>query len=705
MPRLDALLQPRSIAVIGASPRENTLGNNVVVNLRRYGYAGSILPVHPSAPEVAGLPAFRSAAVLPEAPDCAVLAVSADKVLASLEEGVAHGLKAAVIFASGFAELGDEGRARQRELQDFCARTGLLVCGPNCLGLVNVHQRVALYSSGIPETMRDGGLAVVSHSGSACIALSTLGRFGMSYMISVGNAAVLDMADYLGFLADDANTRVVALFMETLRDPDAFAAGVEAVHRAGKQVVVLKVGRSAKGAAASAAHTGSLAGNWDAYEAYFRRHGVISVDDFDEMCESIELGLKLARMPRGDGVAVIAVSGGETSLVADIADRAGVRLPDLAPDTVRQLKGVLPAFGSVGNPLDTTDRGVYDSQNVYAGAIRALATDPAISMIAVVQDCSPGLSTRGANNYRRIAQTVADASREVDLPIAFFNTTAGGLHPHVVEPFAGTQVAVMQGARASLLAIRRLIEHAAFAPAPMAAAIPPQEIWLERLRQGAALTERESKQFLAAHGIAVTRELPARDADEAAAAAASIGYPVVMKVESADIPHKTEAGGVRIGISDEAAARRAWAEIIASARRYAPAARIDGVVVQECISGGVETIAGLSRQEPFGMGVVFGAGGVLVELLKDAALALAPFGVDEARALIDRTRAGRLVGGYRGGKAGDVAALAGLLAQLSAIGTTYAEHLEAVDLNPVSVLPQGQGVRVLDALVIPRKNT
>jgi len=271
-----------------------------------------------------------------------------------------------------------------------------------------------------------------------------------------------------------------------------------------------------------------------------------------------------------------------------------------------------------------------------------------------------------------------------------------------VEPFAGTQVAVMQGARASLLAIRRLIERAAFAPAPMAAAAAPQEAWLARLRAGSAFTERESKQFLAAHGIAVTRELPARDADEAAAAAASIGYPVVMKIESPDIPHKTDAGGVRIGIADEAAARQAWGEIVASARRHAPGARIDGVVVQECVSGGVETIVGLSRQEPFGMGVMFGAGGVLVELVKDAALALAPFGTDEARALIDRTRAGRLVGGFRGGKAGDTEALAGLLVQLSAIGAAYADHLEAVDLNPVSVLPKGQGVRVLDALVIPR---
>lgn len=704
MPSLIPLLQPRSVAIVGASPRENTLGNNVVVNLARFGYAGRIFPVHPSAPEVAGMPAFRSLAELPQAPDCAVLAVSADKVLGALEEGAAHGLKAAVIFASGFAELGDEGKVRQRELQDFCARTGMLVCGPNCLGLVNVHERVSLYSSGIPEGMREGGLAVVSHSGSACIALSTLGRFGMSYIVSVGNAAVLDMADYLEFLAADPGTRTVALFMETLRDTARFAQGMKAMHRAGKPVVVLKVGRSEKGAAASAAHTGSLAGNWDAYESYFRSQGVIAVDDFDEMCESLELGLKRAPKPRGDGVAVIAVSGGETSLVADLAERVGVRLPDLAPDTVANLKTVLPAFGSVGNPLDTTDRGVYDSQNVYAGSIRALAADQAISMIAVVQDCSTGLSARGANNYRRIAQTVADSSREVDKPVAFFNTTAGGLHPHVVEPFTGTQVAVMQGARASLLAIRRFLDYAAFQPRQAPAAIATLPQWLARLRDGAAFTERESKQFLADHGIEVTREQPARSADEAAAAATRIGYPVVMKIESPDIPHKTEAGGVRIGLEDENAVRRAYAEVIASAKAYAPAARVDGVLVQEMVGGGIETIAGLSRQEPFGMGVVFGAGGVLVELVKDAALALAPMDELSARELISRTRASRLLEGFRGGAKGDVSALATLLARLSAIGAAYCEHLEAVDLNPVSVLAEGKGVRVLDALVIPRRN-
>ncbi len=703
--RLSALLAPRSVAIVGASPRENTLGNNVVVNLRRFGYAGRILPVHPSAPEVAGLPAYHTFAELPEPAECAVLAVPADKITAALEEGAAHGLRAAVVFASGFAELGEEGRARQRELQALCARTGIVLCGPNCLGLVNVHKRVSLYSSGIPEGMRDGGLAVVSHSGSACIALSTLGRFGISYLVSVGNAAVLDVSDYLDYLADDSETKAVALFIETLRDPAAFARAMRAMHEAGKPVVALKVGRSAKGAATSAAHTGSLAGNWDAYQAYFRRHGVIAVDDFDELAESVELALKLRAPPQGDGVAVIAVSGGEASLVADLAERADVRLPELAPETVARLRTVLPAFGNIGNPLDTTDRGVYDAQNVYSGSIRALADDPSVSLIAVVQDCSPGLSARGANNYRRIAQTVADAAREIAKPVVFFNTAAGGLHPHVIEPFASSSVAVMQGARASLLAISRLLTHARFAPPDEPEALVPALVWRDRLAAGTPFTERESKAFLAAHGIAVTRETLARDSSAAVQAAAEIGYPVVLKIESPDLPHKTEVEGVRVGLPDAVAVEAAFGEIMGAARRHAPTARLEGVLVQEMVSGGIELIAGLSRQEPFGMGIVAGAGGVLVELMRDTALDLCPFDNAGAHALVARTRASRLLQGFRGRPAGDAEAFAALLARLSQLGAAYGDLLEAVDLNPVAVLPSGRGALVLDALVISRKPT
>jgi acyl-CoA synthetase (NDP forming) len=703
MARLSPLFAPRSVAIVGASPRENTLGNNVVVNLRRLGYAGRIFPVHPSAPEVAGLPAYRALGALPEPAECAVLALPADGIAAALEEGARHGLRAAVVFASGFAETGAAGGQRQRQLHALCACAGIALCGPNCLGLVNVHERVSLYSSGIPEGMRAGGLAVVSHSGSACIALSTLGRFGLSHIVSVGNAAVLDVADYLAHLAGDPETRAVALFIETLRDPAAFAHAMRAMHAAGKPVIALKVGRSATGAAASAAHTGALAGNWEAYEAYFRRHGVIAVDDFDELSESVELALKWRTPPRGDGVAVIAVSGGETSLVADLAERAGVRLPELAPETVARLRPVLPAFANIGNPLDTTDRGVYEAERVYSGAIGALADDPAVSLVAVVQDCSPGLSARGARNYRRIAETVADAARTIAKPIAFFNTAAGGLHAEVVAPFADTGVAVMQGARASLLAIGRHIARTRFAPPAEAAVMAKARAWCDRLATGAPFGEREAKEFLAAHGIRVARGLLAGDAPGAVAAAAAIGYPVVLKIDSPDLPHKTEAGAVRVGLADPGAVATAFDEILAAARRYAPAARLAGVLVEEMVCGGTELIAGLSRQEPFGMGVVAGAGGVLVEVMRDAALELCPIDEDGARALVARTRAGRLLDGFRGRPAGDARAFAALVAQLSRLGAAYADLLDAVDLNPVAVLPPGRGAVVLDALVVPRK--
>lgn len=701
MSRLSSLFAPASIAIVGASPRENTLGNNVVVNLSRFGYGGKIFPVHPSAPEVAGHTAYPSFAALPAPAECAVLAVPADKIGQALEEGAANGLKAAVVFASGFAELGAEGRARQQELTQLCHRLGITLCGPNCLGLVSVHNRVSLYSSGIPEGLRAGGLSVVSHSGSACIALSTLGRFGLSNIVSVGNAAVLDMADYLEHLATDPETHVVTLFVEMLRDPDHFARAARAMRDAGKSIVALKVGRTEKGAAATAAHTGSLAGNWEAYRAFFRRTGVIAVDDFDELAEQCALMLKVRQPPKGRGVAMIAVSGGETSLVSDLAHAANVHLPDFAPATLDKLRGVLPSFANLGNPLDTTDRGVYDSANVYSGAIRALAADPAVSMIAVVQDCSPALSTRGAGNYRRIADTVAAVSREIDKPVAFFNPTAGGMHPHVIEPFAETNVAVMQGARASLLAIGRMMELADFAEPRPPQPIAPLPEWQKRLASGQPFSERESKAFLAAHGIRVTREQSAATLDAAVAAADAIGYPVVMKIDSADLPHKTEVGGVRVGLADAAAVDAAFAEIMANARRHAPDARIDGVVVQEMVAGGVELIAGLNRQEPFGMGLVTGMGGVLVELLQDAASDLCPIGPDEARGLIDATRAAKLLAGYRGKPAADADAFSQLLSRLSLLGAAYADHLQSIDLNPVSVLPAGQGAVVLDALIIP----
>ena len=698
---LTPLMRPSSVAVLGASPRPDSFGNSVVKNLLAGGYTGRIYPIHPSAQTVEGLPCFATLQDLPEAPDCAVVALPADKVLPALAHAVKRGLRAAVIFASGFAELGEAGRALQAELAALCARTGLLVCGPNCLGLANLHDRISLYSAPLPEPLRVGGVAIASHSGSGCIALGGVDRFGLSHLVSVGNAAVLDVDDYLGFFADDPNTRVAALFMESVRYPRRFLEAAARMRAAGKPVVVLKVGRSTEGAAATAAHTGSLAGSHAAAVDFFRSAGVVLVEDMDEMVETCALMIESTKRPAGDGLAVINVSGGEVALTCDLAQAAGLRFPALAPATLDALRACLPAFATPSNPLDATGAAVFD-MTMYARAIDTLLADPGIALLAVSQDCPVNLGTKGAETYRAIAATTAAAAARTDKPIAFYSNVGGGLHPHAIEPLAGSGVAALQGARAALVAMRHFIDWHLWQPSVAhdgAAVLEADPAWTDRLASGQALSEHEAKRFLEAHGIRATREARATDAEQAAQAAAVIGFPVVMKIDSPDIPHKTEAGGVRLALRTQAEVRAAFGDMLATVRERMPTARVEGVLIQEMVRGGIEMIAGLSRQAPFGHAVVAGSGGVWVELVRDSSLALAPVDAPRATALVGSTRAARLLDGFRGAAPADRAAFEALIVRLSQIGSTYADYIEAIDLNPVAVLAQGEGVRVLDALV------
>ena len=699
------LFAPRSVAVLGASPRSGTTGNSTVRNLIDFGFKGRIFPIHPTAPEVCGLPAYRAVASLPDVPDCAAVALSADKVIANLSEAANLGVRGAVIFASGFSEVGSEGKARQDELRALVDRTKLAVCGPNCLGLASIDERISLYSASLPEGIAAGGVAVLSHSGSGCIVVTSLARFGFSYVVSGGNCVSLDLADYIDFLAEDERTRVIALFVETIRDPLTFAKAARKANAAGKTIVALKIGRSIRGAAATAAHTGSLAGVSAVYEDFFRTNGVIPVDDIDELAESVALMVSLTRRPRGRGLGVINVSGGEIALTCDLAQTLGVDLPELSPPAEARVRAALPGYGRVSNPLDATGTAVFDKA-MYAGCIEGVASDPAVSMVAVSQDCPTGLGSRQAAIYRALATTAAEVAKRIDKPLVFYSNVAGGLHPAVVEPLLDAGVPVLQGARASLLAIRRLFDRADADRTPRAeiAVAPPQEAWRQKLAAGEALTEREAKRFLADHDIPVTREKLARDAEEAIAAAVEMSFPVVLKIESVDLPHKSDVGGVKLGLMTSEAVSEAFAEIMSSVARLAPNARINGVLVQEMITVGTEAIVGLSRHDPFGMAVVVGAGGVLVELLRDSALALAPIDQERAAALIGETRLGAMLAGYRGAQAGDALALAALVAGVSQIGAQYGDWLEAIDLNPVHVGLADEGVRVLDALIVPRKH-
>lgn len=703
---LTGLIVPGSVAVFGASPRDGALGNTVVRNLIQFGFSGKIFPIHPTASEVCGIPAISDIESAESVPDCAVVCLSADKVLAALEEAGRKGVRAAVIFASGFAEAGPEGIARQQALQDLARRTGMAICGPNCLGLANIGAGISLYSAAIPESLTFGDVAVLSHSGSGCIVLSNLGRFGISHMVSIGNGAVVDVHDYLDYLVDDPSTKVAALFIETIRNPMAFAAAVRAMRKAGKYVVALKVGRSKTGAAASAAHTGSLSGTSAVYDDFFADCGVVAVEDIDELAEAIVLVRSFAGRefrPVGKGVAILNVSGGEIALTCDVAERIGLDLSALSDTTLEKLQRILPSFATVSNPLDATGVAVFD-MDMYAASIRALAEDDNVALVAVSQDCPTGLGKQQAATYRTMAETVARLAPSLPKPVVFYSNVAAGLHPLVVQPLEHAGVPVLQGARASLIAIRRLLSSSSGRSQDLSSArsIEPDPRWSARLASGMPFTERETKKFLAQADLPVTNEKLATSASEARSAADEIGYPVVLKIESPNLPHKSDVGGVRVGLKDGAAVEAAYLAILEDVQRLAPGAQLNGILVQEMVTSGVEMIVGIGREEPFGLTVVVGSGGVLVELMRDSALAIAPICEERAAELVATTRISKLLDGYRGSPPADKRALNRLVSDLSALAVAYGGDIEAIDLNPVYVRSDGNGVRIADALLIPR---
>ena len=688
-----ALMAPQSVAVVGATERADASSSYVMKNLMRFGYQGKIIPVHPKAETVFGHKAAPSLSTLDTAPDVAVIGIAADKVISALEEAGHTGVKAAVVLASGFAELDEAGRERQRQLIDIADRYDMAICGPNCLGLFNLGSGAALYSSSLSTNLEKGRFAILSHSGASAIALSNTGRFGLSHIVSSGNSAATDIPDYLEFLAIDEATSTVGIVLEAIREPEKLAAAMEKMHAANKPVIALRAGRSVRGAQATAAHTGSLAGSNEAYRAFFRRVGIIEVPDMDGFMETATLCLNLKQRPTKPGVAIVGVSGGGVAHVSDIADETGLSLPDLQPETIAKIKTLLPPFATPQNPLDTTGV-VFANGDIYRDVLHTLADDLSIGLIVAAQDAPIGLDDFCASEYLGIAEAVSDYAETGKAPVVFMSNLSSGHHPAVEAKLPN--LPVMRGTRGTLTAIASLMAQKG------SVSWPGQASPEKRSLPAGALTEQEAKALLAAEGLPVPREELVTTADAAAEAATRLGFPVVMKIETPDILHKTEAGGVKLGIASDAEARTTFDTIMASARAYAPDADLRGVSVQEMVSGGVEALVGVVRHEPFGSGLVVGIGGVLVELVKDSAFDLLPIEFARAEAMIEETKLASLLEGYRGAPKADRKALAELLVKLSDFAASYGDDIEAIDLNPVTVLPEGKGVRILDALIIPR---
>ena len=573
---------------------------------------------------------------------------------------------------------------------------------------------MSLYSSALPDEMSPGDVAVISQSGSGCIGMICSARMDFSFVVSSGNETTTTAADYVAYAARDDATRVIAVVVESIRDPLDFATAAKAALAANIPVVVLKIGRSAKGMKAAAAHTGSLIGPFEEYRAFFADHGVLCVDDLDELIETVDLFRRVRSLPAGEGVGLMNLSGGINGLICDVAEKVGVEFPPFAAATESRLKEVLPDFASISNPLDATGVAVFDME-MYTNSLEAVAEDPGVHLVGVSQDMPEGLDPVHIETAKRVANTVVDAASRFDKPIFLITNVGGSLFEPSAQILRDADIPVVQGTHEGLRAVKHLGEYARSLRSEPGREPQEKESHLddatlqdlrERIGRSAGnLPAKDAAELFGAYGIEVLRGDVVMDADRAVEAAQRVRFPVVLKVESPDIQHKTEAGGVITGIGDEDSLRAAFSEMQESVKSAAPRAHIEGYLVQPMVTGGVEAIVGSGHSELFGSMIVVGPGGILVELIDRAAVGIVPASRDRLAAMIDETPLGRLLAGYRGIPPADRAALDDLLVRLNQLLTDMGDLIEELDLNPVVVLDEGNGVRLLDVLVVTKDKT
>lgn len=693
------MLNPRSIAVVGASPKGGYGGRllNAVLKCKE---RVKIYPVNPNYDEIADTKCYRSIADLPEAPDLVGIVVPYDKVLPVMQECHAKKAGSAIVISAGFAERGVASRLElQKQIGAFAQESGLRITGPNCLGLANVRDDIWATASSRTLGGLTGHVALVCQSGATAFGPFLLravdAGIGLSHIISTGNESDLDFTDFARYLIDDPGTRVIAGFVEGFKDVKKFIAVAKLAAERGKPIVLIKIGRSASGAEAARSHTAALTGADALYEAVFRQYGVIRVQDYDELLEVSHL-LANAKKPPQRGIAVVSHSGGISSLTADMLGVAGLSLPKLTDRARDGINDILKDFGWAANPADVTGfaRGEH-----FPKIMDYMISEPTVGTLVI--------ASAGAGN--QVDQVIAQRDGS-EKGVVFFWTASRG-DKTTLPKLKASGIPIFYSPEKLARGLKHLIEYHAWrdqraagspaeVPAPTAAQLQAAQHLSSFGR--AALSEHESKQAIAAWGIAGPQETLAKSAAAAVAAAQRIGYPVVMKVDSPDIPHKTEAGVVRLGMRNAAEVRAAYAGIIANAAGYAPQAKINGALVQELVKGGVEVIVGVSYDTQLGPMLLFGSGGVMVEVYNDVALRHCPITRAEALAMIDEVKGAKLLRGFRGKPPADVDALADTLVRVSHLAVHLEDRLAELDINPLMVLPQGQGVKAVDALVVLR---
>ncbi len=700
-PQLESIrkmLNPRSIAVVGATERMQ-YGGRFLRAAMQAGDRVRVYPVNPRYGELLGQKCYASVLDLPEPPDTVGIIVPYHRVIPVLRESAARGAGSAIVISAGFSERGvDERRDLQAELGKAARESGVRISGPNCLGLANIKQDIWACSSSRLEgvELRSGGVGLVCQSGASAFGpfLSrAVGRgVGFSYIVSTGNEADLEASDFGRFLLDDDDTKVIAMFIEGFKSARKFLTFAKLAAERGKPIVAVKIGRSELGSRAARSHTAALTGVDEAYDAAFAQHGVIRVHDWDKLLETAQL-LADAPPPSARGVALVSHSGGVCSLTADNLGNAGLDLPPLSDNARDAIDAILEGFGWAANPADITGHASRDTvlpimehmirePDVGAMVIASSASEEQARHVIDVRDRHDKLVTFLYTGSELGASTGLDALKDASVPVFHSPENLAAALRSFHDYHAWRERAAKRG----------------FADAPPMT--EPQRLAAEAVSASGAdaLSEHAAKKLLAEWGIPSPVERLTRSKDEALDAAREIGYPVVLKAVSPHIPHKTEAGAVRLGIGGDRQLRRDYDRTLTSVAAKAPDARIDGVLIAETIESVAEAIVGIVRDPQLGPILLYGMGGELVEIMDDAALRVCPITELDAMEMIDQVRGSALLNGFRGRPRADVGALAETLVSVSHMAAQLEGTLSELEINPLAVLPEGKGVYALDAL-------
>lgn len=693
------ILNPRSIALVGATEGSGW-STALVNNLRTLGYEGRVHFVHPRYPSVFGAPCHPSVAAIGEPVDCAYVMTATAAVAGVIDDLAAASVPTGVILAADYKETGPEGLQREVLLVERCRALGVTVQGPNCLGFVNYLRRVPAFALPLQPPLLPGRVGVLTQSGAMLLHLHRLAYargIGLSYNVSSGNEAMLDACDWLSFLLDDPSTSVVAALLEGIRSPARFLSLCERAIELGKPLVVLKVGGSEAGSRSALAHTGALAGEDRVTAAVFEQRGVVRVETPEELIETAAL-LASPRLPEGPRAAIITASGGASGIVSDLAAATRLEVPDFSASAKSALGSVLPAFATPQNPLDVTGL-IVQQMELLPQAMEVIGGE-GFDLALVVWDPPREPGVDPARTENRLRATV-EAVRGCPIPCFVTSYVAGDLteygrsllreHDQHFANGMALGVKALDSALGWTAARRHLLGR------PRPSWKPPPRPALPERR---ILTEAESLELLGHYGVPVPPLLLAHSPSEAGSLAEQCGLPAVLKVQSPDVPHKTEAGGVRLNLLSRREVERAYAEVVDSVLSAVPGARLSGVLVARQVFPAAELLAGIVSDAVFGPVLMVGIGGIFVEVLDDVAIRLPPIDFDEAVGMLRSLRGYALLEGPRGMPRADLHAAAACLVRLSRMAVELGDVLEAVDVNPLFVLADGDGALTGDALVI-----